>query len=324
MKTALQNILNIQQKLIIKQQKLKNIANKLPTEQQILDLKKRLDKLELSGEDTSSQSSLSINFLKCASVDTDNKTWSGYKIEWINDNYLISDVLVQNLSYKNGGFIPAVGKIYDSKCTLIISSLKTEINKESLIFCIQNGDVVIGSVQTAFNTNVNDGKSVVDLSDRRYMLTNISLDVLANDFTIITNIKLLSGNRTALFAAYDSDYKIGIDNNKGKWCIWAGNGNYWNIFQSDSTASTDSGVGIHESKRDQWYKIALVKQGSTWKLYINDQLSISKVSDESIAAGSLLCFNKWGNGMYCQPAFYGDTYIFTQSLSEVQLATINF
>lgn len=49
-------------------------------------------------------------YYKCASVDTANKTWSGYELVLQDDVYAISDVLTEGLTYN--GFTPIVGNVY--------------------------------------------------------------------------------------------------------------------------------------------------------------------------------------------------------------------
>lgn len=49
-------------------------------------------------------------FYKCASVDTSNKTWSGYELVLQDGVYVVSDTLTEGLTYT--GFTPVVGNIY--------------------------------------------------------------------------------------------------------------------------------------------------------------------------------------------------------------------
>ena len=51
-----------------------------------------------------------MKFYKCASVDTDNKTWSGYELVLQDGVYVVSDTLTEDLAYT--GFKPVVGKVY--------------------------------------------------------------------------------------------------------------------------------------------------------------------------------------------------------------------
>lgn len=53
---------------------------------------------------------------------TDNtNTWSGYKAEWGDNGYTISDDLTEGLVYS--GMTPQVGTIYDSTCSVKVISL---------------------------------------------------------------------------------------------------------------------------------------------------------------------------------------------------------
>lgn len=60
-------------------------------------------------------------YYKCVSVDTANKTWSGYELVYNEAGYYeLSDVITENLTYS--GFIPAVDGIYSADCTIEVSN----------------------------------------------------------------------------------------------------------------------------------------------------------------------------------------------------------
>lgn len=60
----------------------------------------------------------SMKFYKCASVDTDNKTWSGYELVLRDGFYEVSQTLTNNLIYT--GMIPVVDLIYSEDATLLL------------------------------------------------------------------------------------------------------------------------------------------------------------------------------------------------------------
>lgn len=64
----------------------------------------------------------SVEFYKCASVDTSTKTWTGYKAILENGVYSFEETFVEGLTYDDN-FVPSPGKIYDNGCTLVIDSL---------------------------------------------------------------------------------------------------------------------------------------------------------------------------------------------------------
>ena len=52
-----------------------------------------------------------VKYYKCTSVDTVNKTWSGYELVLNDGIYVVSDVLAAGLTYS--GFTPVVGTVYN-------------------------------------------------------------------------------------------------------------------------------------------------------------------------------------------------------------------
>ncbi len=63
----------------------------------------------------------STEFYKCVSVDTEAKTWSGYKAEWGDNGYTFSDELTEGLVYS--GMTPQVDSIYDSEAFVRVAQL---------------------------------------------------------------------------------------------------------------------------------------------------------------------------------------------------------
>jgi hypothetical protein len=58
----------------------------------------------------------SADYYKCVSVDTENKTWTGYKAVLTDGVYIFEDAVTEGLSY-GAGFTPTVGKVYDSNAS---------------------------------------------------------------------------------------------------------------------------------------------------------------------------------------------------------------
>ena len=56
-------------------------------------------------------------YYKCASVDTANKTWAGYKLVLTDGIYSFEETVTEGLTFGNG-FYPAVGQTYNSDATI--------------------------------------------------------------------------------------------------------------------------------------------------------------------------------------------------------------
>lgn len=64
----------------------------------------------------------SIDFYKCASVDTTTKTWSGYKAVLTDGAYSFDGVATEGLTYGNG-LSPVVDGIYDAEALVYVNRL---------------------------------------------------------------------------------------------------------------------------------------------------------------------------------------------------------
>jgi hypothetical protein len=77
------------------------------------------------------------DYYKCASVDTVNKTWTGYKAVLTDGVYTFEENATTGLEYSNG-YIPVVGGIYDQNTTVKVTKLydgsEYPIPREGLIF----------------------------------------------------------------------------------------------------------------------------------------------------------------------------------------------
>ena len=82
-------------------------------------------------------------YYKCASVDTENNTWSGYELVYNEAGYYeLSDVITEDLTYS--GMTPVVDSIYNEDATLKIERYSKNpdlIPEEGLVFYASlNGD----------------------------------------------------------------------------------------------------------------------------------------------------------------------------------------
>jgi hypothetical protein len=63
-------------------------------------------------------STSSMKFYKCASVDTTNKTWTGYELILQDGKYSISTVLTSSLQYST--VTPVVGSVYSQDALITV------------------------------------------------------------------------------------------------------------------------------------------------------------------------------------------------------------
>ena len=75
---------------------------------------------------TSSNSSNSINFYKCTSVDSTLSTWAGYKANLNENTYIYQEQITSGLTYTN--IKPKINNIYSENLLIKVSSLNNNIN----------------------------------------------------------------------------------------------------------------------------------------------------------------------------------------------------
>lgn len=118
------------------------------------------------------------DYYKCASVDTTNKTWSGYKAVLTDGVYSFEENATTGLEYSNG-YIPVVGGIYDQSTTVKVTKLydgsEYPIPREGLLFYapLQTDyiDVISGksAKQTGGDFTVHNGVNCLYLDGSEYI-----------------------------------------------------------------------------------------------------------------------------------------------------------
>lgn len=79
-------------------------------------------------------SSSSMNFYKCASVDTTNHAWTGYlaSVDSSTGVWSFASTATSGLSYDR--ITPVVGSVYDEDCTFLVTKYRTGLPEDGLIF----------------------------------------------------------------------------------------------------------------------------------------------------------------------------------------------
>lgn len=122
----------------------------------------------------------------------------------------------------------------------------------------------------------------------------------AGDFTVQCWVKLNGSGRMAVMALADDQY-IGIDNNTGKWCMWAGAGS-WSILQGDTNDSDptgSSGIGTIDATTGVWTHLAYVHYGDQWVLFVDGVEARRKTRSGTIAyANKAIRIGRWGGDIF--------------------------
>lgn len=110
------------------------------------------------------------------------------------------------------------------------------------------------------------------------------LEFGANNFTMEFFWYPNSTSRQALYhGSSGADYSLGIDYSSvgtNKLGVWASStGSSWDIINADGGGN---GIGTTTVPQNQWNHIAFVRNGTSWKLYLNGVADVSITSSSSI------------------------------------------
>ena len=149
-------------------------------------------------------------------------------------------------------------------------------------------------------------------------LTSTASSLSSGDWTIdcwwmTTDITKTSSNANTVSAGADFYHGIMFNAyNNDKMGIWLGDGSSWSICSGTHGTKTDWA-------NDTWYHVALVFDGSTYKLYIDGVLDITVTSSTSLGSSTSLFIGRWG-----VDAYYLEGYIDEFRMSSVARWTSNF
>lgn len=154
-----------------------------------------------------------------------------------------------------------------------------------------------------FQTSTINNKNVTTLYKHQddTIVTNIDLEDLGNEFTVMGYFYRTSDERPAFFAG-NYDYHFGVDGNGDTFDMWAGNSYDWGIIESDS----HDGRSDVEVDLNTWYHVAYSYSLSARKytLFING-VKVKELSGGNFERRKLehsenayLIFGRWGSEDY--------------------------
>ncbi len=271
-------------------------------------------------------------FYRCASVDSSSKTWSGYKAVLSDGSYSFETTKTTNLQYAS--VVPAVGAIYTADALARINYLYTAAaSGGAYVSAPLNLDysVTVNNVSGSLESGKNGNLYFSGGMTQDYALTfngssylnmpGVTTDLLTGDFTIEFGASLLGPDRRMGVLAATSDYYIGIDTKDGKYNLWVGDGSSWSIH-ADWDCGEYYGGGTIALKNATAQHLAIVRQGTSWKLYVDGKLSVEAVSDVTIGKDRDLRLGRWGNGEYSTYGKVERFNIHKEALSQAQINSI--
>lgn len=206
-------------------------------------------------------------YYKCASVDTTNKTWTGYLAVLTDDVYTFKKTATTGLSYGTG-FTPVIGTVYNSSATLQVKfsddgllyhNPLADLNANGLVVGTVSNETVLGIPCTFFSTQKSYITNTVQVSQSTAISFSLWLYIESGAGT-------RGGDYPRLFSFGVSD----TPDNSNKWlcltCIPSDN-SVSLIWQCSDNQKwpTVSTQGV----KDAWVHLACVCDNNELRLYKN-------------------------------------------------------
>lgn len=189
-------------------------------------------------------------FYKCASVDTTNQTWTGYRATFQNGTHVFSTTVTTGLSY-GSGYQPVVGTAYNADCTVIVTLFTGTPNTAITI----NGESLSGDNWTTTgnqSTTAKFGTHSIDLRSYKHISITHGLNVLTDAWTI------------GFFCSpviFDSSRNVLVNNDNdtaGAFCLWLDNGSSATLnIRGSSSVTLDISMTV-----GKWTHIRLTHIGN--------------------------------------------------------------
>lgn len=245
----------------------------------------------------------SMDFYKCASVDTSAKTWTGYKAVLSSGIYSFEKTPTAGLSCNT--VVPVPGKIYTADALAVIEYLFEGFPAISVTVPLSgdySGTVNGNSIDVSSGANGNlswgtfgdglsdtagefplvfDGESYLDLN-------GVTTDALVGDFTLCIGTCLINPEKRQGILSTTEGCHIAIDYYNGKYNLWVGSGDYWDIQADYNDGMGTYGGGSIPFKNAMPVHLVITRKGKVWKLFVDGELSVTAEREIAIQAGKTL------------------------------------
>ena len=200
-----------------------------------------------------------VDFYKCASVDTVNKTWTGYKAALTDGVYAFEETVTDGLPY-GSGFSPVVGEIYNSEATIQVTRLYTGADPTLLFFAPMTKETdraETGQLLTTTGTITYDG-GFANITSNGNITSELNAEV--ENYTIAFWVKKGSfDNYNGFFTLNNGEYKLLLDKYFNDMRVLVYNSAFESFLSSSFT-------------NEQWTHYVLVFSDDKVSLYVNGEL----------------------------------------------------
>lgn len=241
----------------------------------------------IAGNGDNSGNSSSMEFYKCASVDTTAKTWTGYKALLTGGVYSFEEPVTTGLTYGTA-YTPAVGKIYSTDAAVFVSSLWSGVPFADLFSADLLSDVSATPTLSMYGNitfGTKAGKQCA-IFDGNSCLYNKTWSFRA-PFSVSLSLYWESGSEQSILG-------IGNHQSNNNFELLSKNGvpTIYVMYGADNME-----LSAASNVTDQWAHIVMTFDGSTRQIYVNKILEnsgeVTFTGNQGIVLGSL-----YGNGTY--------------------------
>ena len=250
---------------------------------------------------------ISAEYYKCASVDTEAKTWSGYKaVQQENGGYTFEETVTTGLTYTT--ITPVVDSIYSADCMILVGYMvpadTAEIPTADLFYYLPlKTDIVTDTGATTYA----DTGTLTFTTEQGIQCALFD----GSQFLRTTNVTN-QNNMTVSFWAKKtiSDYGAVIGNGVN-FQVYLEN----NVFAINVNSTGNSVDGIDTMV---WHHYAVTRSGNDWTFYVDGvKLAIKTINDSINVEGNYM---RIGNHGYSSS--YGRLHAYLTSL-RIYYATLN-
>lgn len=251
----------------------------------------------------------SMEFYKCASVDTSAKTWTGYKAVLTDGVYSFEETLTTGLSYS--AVEPEVGKVYSADALIEVKKLFDGSDPHLLCYFSMDdtGKAVdkVNGIELSASGNASGGVSGVigncwQASDGGYLSGSNIAFALPKVFTFNLLVNFSSSGGEAVifeFGSYSSNAGYGFYSRSDGAVSWRVGNSGWSSYSSSTLPA------------DEWAMLTVTCDGSSRTLYING------VSENTYSVNTVV--NATSIGAFSRAGTEGSGASMNGKIDEVQL-----
>ena len=215
----------------------------------------------------------SMEFYKCASVDTVNKTWTGYKAVLTDGVYSFEETVTEGLTYGTA-YTPVISKVYNADATIQVTKLwdGMVMPTEGLLLYVPLDSTPI-TAPTGQDIELNGDHSV--LSGSLGGIKYCSFSSTYAEVTPVTDFPTGDDERTVSAWVYATDVNTrqtifchGANARNQTWSFELRSGK---ISVSGGADAANEGYSIGSVPANSWHHLAVVHRDSADHFYLDGE-----------------------------------------------------